>query len=214
MQVELISHTPDPQLAVVNAARVSFAKESASFSEKDAKLLRYLWEHKHTSPFRHAHFTFRIKAPIFVMRQIAKHVVGVSVNEISGRYVTFEETECWFPNMWRGAPTNGAKQGSAGPIESDLCQDAGDCAYMEAVALCAKAYRKLLELGVCKEQARAVLPLATYTEVIWTGSLQACLHFLELRLDSHAQAETREVAQMMLDALKPIVPDVMTIVGL
>ena len=101
-------------LSIVNAARISFGRESDSMNDKDRKLLHYLWEHRHTSPFRHASLQFHIKAPLFVLRQWMKHQVGCAWNEISGRYVKFNP-EFYVPEIWREQhETN--KQGSAGAI--------------------------------------------------------------------------------------------------
>jgi len=115
MQVDLIDKLGS-DLSVVNAARVSFNKESVEFSDSDNKLIKYLAKHNHWSPFAHAFVSLRIKAPIFVARQLAKHQVGLSWNEVSRRYVD-DEPAFWFPEVWRGKPVN-AKQGSEGEIEN------------------------------------------------------------------------------------------------
>ena len=177
-------------LSVVNAARISFAKESNQFSDQDKKLLNYLWKHKHTSPFRHASLQFHIKAPLFVIRQWQKHQVGCAWNEISGRYVEFN-AEFYQPDIWRCQhPSN--KQGSIGQVED---QSSSDESYKKAITTSLNEYERLLSLGVCKEQARMVLPLSLYTECYWTASLQAVMHFLVLREDSHAQLEIQQYGQ-------------------
>lgn len=176
-------------LSVVNSARISFAKESDSFSSRDENLLRYLWEHKHTSPFRHATLQFHIKAPLFVIRQWQKHQVGCAWNEVSGRYVEFE-AEFYRPKVWRKQHKDN-KQGSTGAIED---QDAATVGYITALDSALSEYQWLLTQGVCKEQARMVLPLSLYTECYWTASLQAVIHFLSLREDKHAQLEIQEYA--------------------
>jgi thymidylate synthase (FAD) len=186
-------------LTVVNAARVSFAKESTwlaptldqqyQLSEKDQKLIRYLANNNHWSPFGHAFLSFRIKAPIFVARQLVKHQVGLCWNEVSRRYVD-DEPEFYFPETWRGKPVN-AKQGSDGVVELDYD-------FHTEVTYCAlNAYMGLLHRGVAPEQARMVLPQNTMTEWIWSGSLAAFARVCYLRLDEHAQAETREIAQLI-----------------
>lgn len=179
-------------LSVVNAARVSMGKRSESFDARDAKLIKYLWEHGHTSPFRHVHLQFHIKAPIFVLRQWMKHQVGCAWNEISGRYVELDES-FWSPHLWREQSAS-VKQGSDGALEQSAQIDA-HFVYVEAINAAVATYQRLLQMGVCKEQARAVLPVATMSECYWTCSLHALIHFLRQRLDGHAQQEIREYAQ-------------------
>ena len=177
-------------LSVVNAARISFAKESKKFSDKDERLMRYLWRHKHTSPFRHASLQFHIKAPIFVIRQWQKHQVGCAWNEASGRYIEFSG-ECYMPSLWREQHADN-KQGSSGQVYDQVL---ASVSYDRAMESSLNEYNRLLGLGVCKEQARMVLPLSLYTECYWTASLQAVMHFLTLREDSHAQLEIQEYAR-------------------
>lgn len=194
--VELVDYMGS-DLSVVNAARVSFAKQAEEFSEKDGKLIRYLAEHNHWSPFAHTSLQFRIKAPIFVARQLVKHQVGGVWNEVSRRYVD-DEPEFYFPTHWRGKPVN-AKQGSSEEVITWI-----DTEYWEgepskeAKQLCDDLltyYLACIESGMAPEQARMVLPQNTMTEWIWTGSLYFFARVCNLRLDSHAQAETREIAE-------------------
>lgn len=203
MQVTLID-SMGSDLSVVNAARVSFAKESSwedyeydkhdghgpgILSEKDQKLIAYLARHNHFTPFCHAFLSFRIKAPIFVARQMGKHQVGLAWNEVSRRYVD-EEPEFWFPEVWRGKPVN-AKQGSDGVVKIST-------EYLQGVVeSCLEEYIDLLNTDVAPEQARMVLPQNTMTEWIWSGSLAAFARVCKLRLDPHAQEETRQVAQQI-----------------
>jgi thymidylate synthase (FAD) len=184
---------------IVNVARVSYGKQVSSFDEKDIKLLNYLVNHKHTSPFRHPQLQFRITCPIYVERQLFKHQVGLSANSISGRYVDFSDTYSRI-DEWR-KQSKSSKQGSDGAIEEQLAAseiEAGIIGY------CKTAYQKLIELGVSKEQARTILPLNLNTSFIWTGSLLAFIHLFDLRIKPDAQQETREIAQKMLDAIKNI----------
>ena len=177
-------------LSIVNAARISFGRESESMNDKDRKLLRYLWDHQHTSPFRHATLQFHIKAPLFVLRQWMKHQVGCAWNEISGRYVKFNP-EFYVPEIWREQhPSN--KQGSQGEIADSK---SAEILYESNMKCAVEDYYELLAMGVCKEQARMVLPLSLYSECYWTASLQAVLHFLKLREDEHSQKEIRDYAQ-------------------
>ncbi len=199
MTVELIDWMGS-DLAVVNAARVSFAKESdwdetlqeqqPILKYQDQKLIAYLATHNHWSPFAHAFLSFRIKAPIFVARQLVKHQVGLAWNEVSRRYVD-DEPEFWFPNIFRGKPIN-AKQGSVGEI-NHLCPSDS----VDIVKPLLEYYKFLLEQNVAPEQARMYLPLNTMTEWIWSGSLMAFARVCKLRLDAHAQAETSEIAQLI-----------------
>lgn len=180
-------------LSVVNAARVSFGKRKETFEEGNAKLIAYLAKHEHTSPFRHAYLQFHVKAPIFVFRQWMKHQVGCSWNEISGRYVEFPDDEYFVPASFRQqAKVN--KQGSEGEIEDGNRGPAME-AYLDACRNSVAQYKRMLELGVCREQARCVLPLGLYSEVYWTTSLQAVAHFIRLRSEAHAQWEIQEYAR-------------------
>ena len=189
--VELVDVMGDA-VTVVNAARVSMGRHVTDLGEADRRLLRYLWEHEHTSPFRHVTLQFRIKAPVFVLRQWMKHQVGCAWNEISGRYVTFKD-EVWLPQRWR-AQSAKLKQGSEGPLD-DVDALAASLIYQEAVTQSLMAYHHLLRLGVAKEQARLILPLSLMSECYWTASLHAVIHFLKLRLDLHAQEEIRDFAR-------------------
>lgn len=216
--VTLIDHMGS-DLSVCNAARVSFAKES-SWSEassdednflrdSDERLIAYLAKHNHWSPFAHCFASFRIKAPIFVARQLVKHQVGLAWNEESRRYID-EEPEFFFPDVWRGRPEGSIKQGSVGTVERFDHEDgtfivAGVAEYVCKDAL--TAYNRLIDGGVAPEQARMILPQNTMTNWIWSGSLMAFARVCNLRLDSHAQAETREVAveiDSRMNALFPV----------
>jgi thymidylate synthase (FAD) len=186
-------------LSVVNAARVSFGKRKESFEEGDAKLIAYLAKHEHTSPFRHAYLQFHVKAPIFVFRQWMKHQVGCSWNEISGRYVEFADDEFFVPATFRQqAKVN--KQGSEGEI-AEGNSAAARAAYLDACRNAVAQYKAMLELGVCREQARCVLPLGLYSEVYWTTSLQAAAHFVRLRSEGHAQWEIQQYAAAVRDLM-------------
>lgn len=196
--VELISHFGD-DLMIVNAARVSFGKSKVNLDEKDLKLINYLWEHKHTAPFRHPQLQFRITCPIYVERQLFKHQIGMSANSISGRYVDFSDSYTTIKE-WRKQSTN-SKQGSEGKVENqDECNDIQN----DVINICKMAYERLLLLGVSKEQARTILPLNLNTTFIWTGSLLSFIHLWSLRLKLDTQTETREIAQQMWDLVENI----------
>ena len=199
-------------LMVVNAARVSFAKESSwdytdsafpskSLSEKDQKLIAYLAKHKHWTPFAHPQICLHIKAPISIRTQLFKHKVGFTENEVSRRYVK-DDPEYYVPT-WRSAPTDGAKQGSSDFMVGTTMQDE---TYRNACDDALDTYRDLLSAGVAPEQARFALPQGTYTEWWWTGSLAGYARVCKLRSDSHAQWEVREYAKAISDIVEPFFP--------
>lgn len=230
-------------LSVVNAARVSFDKESEweydtkqvmdedefgkwlgsstekiihsskRLSSKDKKLINYLAKHKHHSPFNHAFLSFRIKAPIFVARQLVKHKF-LPWNEVSRRYVD-DEPEFYFPDYWRAKAEN-VKQGSSDDavetmrLYDSLSGDSFDVDVGESAQViterCLRLYKDMIAAGVCPEQARMVLPQNTMTEWYWSGTLGAFLDMLVLRLDNHTQKETREVAKMIANEVKIAFP--------
>lgn len=185
-----------------NVARVSFAKDADNYTEEqNAKLIKYLVEHKHTSPFRHSTLQFRIKCPIYVERQLHKHQVGVSVNSVSGRYVDFSDSYYTIPyGEWR-KQSKSSKQGSEGLVEN---QDRCNQIQSKIIKQARDSYDELLELGVSKEQARSILPLSLETEFIWTGTFLAFMHMCNLRLKEDTQKETRDVVQSMLYLVKNI----------
>ena len=182
-------------LSVVNAARVSFGKRSEmdtsdvwgppKLKDKDAKLIRYLAKHKHISPFGHASATFHVKAPLFVARQLVKHKF-LRWNEISRRYVD-TEPEFYQPTEWRGRSAD-KKQGSEGTIT--ISNDIIEEIYNDILI----RYRLLLDLGVCPEQARMILPQSMVTEWYWSGSLDAFANMCNLRCKPDTQYETQVVA--------------------
>lgn len=178
-------------LSVAEAARVSFNKDPNLYSpEQNKRLIKYLAEHNHWSPFAHTALKFRITAPIFVARQLAKHQVGFAWNEVSRRYVDYKPT-FWLPDSFRSRAEN-VKQGS-----SETPAFYSKWFYAGVIERAMDEYNKMLEAGVCPEQARAILPQATFTEWIWTGSLYGFSRVCHLRLEKTAQAETAEVAQQI-----------------
>lgn len=207
IEVELLgSYGSD--LEVVNAARVSFHKRANTLSPKDEKLIKYLAEHKHHSPFNHAFLSFRVKAPIFVARQLVKHKF-LPWNEVSRRYVD-SEPEFYFPDYWRKKADN-VKQGSSDAfVQLELACGLGTKGLSQTpFELCQEnldIYKGLLEQGVCAEQARMILPQNTMTEFVWSGTLGAWLDMLVLRLDGNSQKETREVAEKIAVFVKSLFP--------
>jgi len=201
--VRLIDHMGS-DLSVVNAARVSFGKRKDSYDAADGKLIAYLAEHDHTSPFRHTALTFHVKAPIFVFRQWMKHRIASEFNEISGRYVEFPEDEFFVPGTFRRqAKVN--KQGSEGEVAGEAGAQAREV-FLAACRNSVSQYKALIALGVCREQARCVLPLGLYSEVYWTVSLQAAAHFIRLRTDSHAQWEIQQYARVVRQVVEEVFP--------
>jgi len=203
LNAELLAHFGD-DLMVVNAARVSYGKSKQSVDEKDARLIKFLVDHGHTSPFRHPQLQFRISCPIFVERQLFKHQVGLTANSISGRYVDFSD-EYWLPERLR-LQSKDSKQGSSGDLD-----DESNSALIERIkGLVDKAkelYADMEAAGVAKEQCRVVLPLCLETQFVWTGSLAAFIHMWRLRLKPDTQKETRDIARQMLDRVRSIPGD-------
>lgn len=199
--VELLDTFGD-DLTVVNAARVSFAKESTEFSQKDERLVTYLAKHNHVSPFFHPQVRMRLKMPIFVAREWFRHTVGFARNEVSRRYVD-DEPEFYVPDVCRERDPN-LKQGSFDKEVADntLCRNL----MLENNRQSLIIYKSLLENKVCPEQARMVLPQSMYTEFIETGSLAAYARLCNLRLDPGAQKEIRDYAEAVVSLLEPKFP--------
>ena len=199
MNVDLIDHMGS-DLSVVNAARVSFSKESEmvwvedaptmykeTLSDKDKKLVGYLAKHDHWSPFAHASLQFRIKAPIFVARQLVKHQVGLVWNEVSRRYVD-DTPEFYIPTEWRLKAEN-KKQGSSDEtIEYNI---------QGAIEFVTQTYNNLLDADVAPEMARMILPQNLYTEWYWSGTLMAFARVCNLRCKPDTQLETQQIAQQI-----------------
>ena len=204
MEVELIDKM-GTDLTIVNAARVSLGKRKTEMSAGDEKLIKYLAKHGHWSPFGHASLQFRIKAPIFVARQLVKHQIGLTWNEISRRYVEYEP-EFYEVDKWRGRPIN-KKQGSSEEeiewIDRGTRTDALQ-SQVETIAL--KNYNRMLEAGVAPEQARMILPQSMMTEWYWSGTLYAFARVCNLRCAEDAQYETRIVANLINDECERLFP--------
>jgi thymidylate synthase (FAD) len=199
-------------LSVVNDARQSFAAESAEWTERDGKLLRYLAKHHHTSPFRGVVFKWSVKAPLFIARQWWKHTVASTFvddqlgwNEKSFRYCAADEAEFYIPIEFLQQSEDN-RQASAGPLPG-RSQSLAFAQYAQAVDACKQAYAGLLLTGVSKEQARAILPSALYTSFVWTCSLQALFHFISLRIGHGAQGEIVAYAKALLELGRPVAPE-------
>lgn len=191
-------------LAVVNAARVSYDKESDSLTERDKGLVRFLANHDHTSPFRHAAMTFEVYAPLMVARQWWKYAVASTHvddqngwNESSRRYVT-ETPEFYLPDEWLSAPAD-SKQGSGEALSAGVSVPLTH-RVREHYLECERMYDELMDLGVAPEQARLVLPAyALYVRWRWTVSLHGVINFLHQRLPEDAQSEIRKYADAVYD---------------
>ena len=184
-------------LSVVNAARVSFAKVHTEFDEKsDTKLINYLAKHNHWSPFGHASMKFYIKAPVFVARQLVKHQVGLTLNEVSRRYVD-TEVEFYEPTEWRLAAEN-KKQGSS--------EETVEYSISPAHKFAKQGYENMLNLGIAPEMARMVLPQSMMTEWFWSGTLYAFARVCNLRCKPDAQVETRMIADQIDEQAEKLFP--------
>lgn len=222
-------------LKTVNAARISYKKRKDELDEKDQKLLSFLWEAGHTSPFRHSYVTFHIKAPLFVFRQWMKYQVGstwmtleiadqtvpvhvdvvehmydtdkgCSWNEISGRYVEFKEPEFYIPNKMRTNSGHGNKQASS-DLPEDFDHGTARASMLVECKNAVTSYHDRLKAGIAKEIARMMLPQNLYSEAYWTVSLQGALHFLQQRLKPDAQYEIRTYAALVQQLIDPVVSE-------
>lgn len=201
IKVELIDHMGS-DLAVVNAARVSFAKESTQFLEQDAKLIAYLAKHDHWTPFAHTALQFRVAAPVPIRTQCFKHKVGLVENEESRRYIS-TAPEIYIPEFFREKPQGSIKQGSAGkhPASDHFLHE-----YEVAIHHALSVYNSMILNGVCPEQARFVLPQGAIVNWIWTGNLIAFANFYNKRTDNHAQREVQDVAKILGELVEPLFP--------
>ena len=193
-------------LSAVNAARVSYGAESKTLTERDSHLLSFLAEHEHVTPFRHAAVTLRCRAPIFLARQLGKHQVGFSWNEISRRYKDGDaiEVEFYTPDLVLGRPDKLMTQ-TAAPLPFDIATDMR--MYMANAAKSAlREYRALIGFGVAPEQARMVLPQSMMTEWIWTGSLYGWSSMYNQRSTEHAQYEARLFAEEVSKVMSELFP--------
>lgn len=226
MKAEYVNHMGD-DLEVVNAARVSFDKESeweedealgcinwpncdvvgchwSSYSLKadDTKLIKYLAKHDHWTPFAHTAIKLRMQAPVPIRTQCFKHKQGLVENEESRRYIS-STPKLFVPDEFRMAPTNGAKQGSSG---THAASNEWLGIYTVHAMRMIDLYERMIEEGVCPEQARFVLPQGCEVQWIWTGNLYAFANFYNKRTDAHAQKEIQDLARMVGDIIKPLFP--------
>lgn len=196
IQVEYVQHM-GTDLAIVNAARVSYGKEKKQLDDKDKKLLRYLAKHKHYTPYEHTSLTVKITCPLYIRSQIMRHRTA-SYNEISRRY-TAENITFYEPTQYRKQHST-SKQCSDGELSSEDSTKASIKVQM-IHKQCLDTYNELLDLGVSREMARGVLPQNMVTSFYMTANLRNFVHFLKLRLDEHAQEEARVVAEQVRDII-------------
>jgi thymidylate synthase (FAD) len=205
-EVTLIQHLAT-DLSVVAAARVSNGAQwenASKGNDGDTRLINFLAEHDHGTPFEHNLFTFYIKAPIFVVREWHRHRIGWSYNEISGRYVDFGEPQFYVPAEAR-IPAIKNKQGSVvteNSVLTKVMRARMEDSYFEAT----RAYRDLLDRGVARELARAVLPVGMYTQMYASCNARSLAHFLRLRTTSDAQWEIRQYANALDHIFKETMP--------
>lgn len=193
-------------LTTVNAARVSYGAESKELVERDERLIDFLAEHGHVTPFRHASVTLRCRAPIFLARQLGKHQVGFSWNEISRRYKDGETIaiDCYVPETVLARPEKLMTQ-TALPMAADFAADAQHIIH-SANESAIRQYQTLVEYGVAPEQARMVLPQSMITEWIWTGSLYGWASMYKQRASEHAQYEARLFAEEVSKIMSELFP--------
>ena len=172
---------------------------------KDSKLINFLAEHDHWTPFAHTSITLRVKAPISIRTQLFNHKVGFVENEISRRYVSYEP-DLYYP-FFRTKPTNGAKQGSEDFIQDPKIKLTVDKLYRDSAEKALEIYDELIEAGVAPEQARFVLPQGVFTEWFWTGSLSAYARVYKQRSDPHAQWEVQQYAKAIGEIIEPLFPE-------
>lgn len=219
IKVELIDYMGN-DLSTVNSARVSFDKESyfeecndycCFLADKDIKLIKYLADHKHMTPFRHNQIQLRCHAPIFLARQLGKHQAGLSWNEVSRRYVD-TPPEFYAPDEWRGRPDGSIKQGSSGLVE--YCNDSYcgeqnepiEYVYRDLIEHMTNTYTDMLKANVAPEMARMVLPQSMMTTWCWTGNLLAFAHVYNERISEGAQLEARHFAKELDKIIAPLFP--------
>ena len=200
--VGLLDHMGD-ETTIVNAARISFQNVKEVFDERDQKLLKYLIQNQHTTPLEHVTFSFSVHCPLYVRSQWMRHRIA-SYNEVSRRY-TQDEIEFYIPSELRKQSDSNRQASTDELVENN------DLVVEDYKKICENAYDTYLHLlakGVCREQARGVLPQCMMTTFWYTVNLHSLLHFISLREDNHAQKEIQEYALAMKELIKPYVPHV------
>jgi thymidylate synthase (FAD) len=213
--VELISASGS-DLMVVNAARVSFDSEKTEVDERDAKLIKYLYDNRHTSPFEHCYLTFRIKAPLCVVRHHQRHRTW-SYNEVSRRY-TSVNLEFYLPSEFRGQHKSNRQASTSSTMDPVVYSMQGSTQEWPKKASeevkkhtrkSVRLYDALIDKGVCREQARMCLPQNMYVHYFASANLLNTIKFIELRNKPEAQLETQLLAQGIEDILTDLYPETM-----
>lgn len=212
MKVELIDWAGG-DISVVNSARISFNKMVEEIGSKDEKLINYLAEHKHMTPFRHNFIQLRCKVPLFLARQLMKHQSGLTWNEESRRYVD-DPPEFYSPKEWRSRPEGSVKQGSGGGVIDEVSEEdeygyyewSVKEGYTNLVSAAITVYELMLKHNVAPEMARMVLPQSMMVNFIWSGNLLAFSHVYNLRSGEGAQQEAREFASLLAEQIEPKFP--------
>lgn len=202
IEISYLNHMGD-DLSVVNSARVSFGKTKDTLEKEDIKLINYLAKNKHFTPFEHCSLSILVKCPLFIRSQIHRHRT-FSFNEISRRY-TSENLEFYVPEVFR-KQHNSSKQCSDGDfsaVDNEILTEQTKELHQD----CLRIYNKMIDKGVAREIARGILPQNLMTEFWMTGNLRNWIHFLGLRIDSHAQKEVQDVALPILDIIKDKFPE-------
>jgi len=209
-KVDYISHMGS-DLTIVNSARVSFGKEVEKISAKDKKLINYLIKHRHTSTLEHCTVTFRVKVPLYIRSQHHRHRTW-SYNEISRRYTDFN-LEFYEPKVFRTQHKSNRQASNIDELVDPAVYILEDGERMRASSLikshhtqCLKLYNDIIEAGVCREQARGVLPQNLYTEYYATTNLNNLFKFIDLRTHEGAQWEIQQLAKAMLEILEELYP--------
>jgi thymidylate synthase (FAD) len=201
VKIELLDHCAS-DLAVVNAARVSFAEHHDVMKLGDDKLISFLMRNRHGTPFEHGYFRFRVEAPIFVFREWHRHRIGHSYNEMSGRYTKLEQ-KFYVPSVAR------KQVGKPGAYSYEECPDLTEFLsenVQRVYRLAWYTYEQLLAEGIAKEQARIVLPVGLYSQMYWSCNPRSLMHFLGLRHKPDAMQEIRSLAAKAHNAFARSMP--------
>ncbi len=205
LKVEYVDHMGD-DLAIVNAARVSFDKtsmlEDGKLIEDDVRLINYLAKHNHWTPFAHTAISLRMGAPVPIRTQCFKHKVGLVENEESRRYIKSTPV-VYIPKAFRSIPEGSIKQGS-GDVHEDSDYWVEQYELVTDIALI--AYANMIKAGICPEQARLVLPQGAIVNWIWTGNLLSFANFYNKRIEASAQKEVQAVAAKVREIIEPLFP--------
>ena len=204
-RVDYVSHM-GTDLTIVNAARVSFGKHKEEINDQDEKLIKYLAEHRHTSTFEHNVVTFRFTVPLFVRSQHHRHRTW-SYNEISRRY-TGVDIQFYEPHLFRTQHKSNRQASNIEELTNPVLPGGSDCSEMVTLhhQKSLDLYEEMIKAGVCREQARGILPQSMYTEYYGTANLSNLIKFIDLRTHEGAQWEIQKVAEACLSIATDLYP--------